>query len=271
MMKFRALLLVVAAAPALAAGLSGQCEKEARRFGDGSGRDVISAECVAHVSRSARVQQRKRGPVSGVRAAGAETIILVQDPKSKIKGQNLIAGKYTDLADGVAALAIDEKHRELAALTNSGDVQFYSIAVTGNVAPLRTIRHKELDGGTAVAVNGEAGHVYVLNGKKQEVLVFPRTANFHSQEGKKKLSPVKIFRDVAGEELVVADDALLVVDLGGGGVTVVDLATSTVRARLKIPTDFAPVEIVYDGVARSLNLVSGTKVHRVLIPKAPTP
>ncbi len=268
-MKKLAVLLSLWALPVLAADTNELCGKEARSFGDGSGKDIISKDCEFHVRASATAHKRARGTLSGINVSGHGSIIMVDDPKSKIKGQNLIAGKYTDL-DDLRALALDDKHREIVALNGHGDVLFFSAVVTGNVAPLRILRNKELDGTVSIAVNPILEQILALNPNKSEVLVFSRKANIDAPEGKKHLSVLKVFRGVQGEFLIVDDlgEDLFVIAPGTGVVTVVDLKTNTVRDEVKFPKVTDVKEIAYVPSSKELEITTQKKVLKVAIPVA---
>jgi hypothetical protein len=273
-MKMLLVLLSFTAVSALAADLSSLCEKEARSFGDGSGKDSISKDCEAHVRASSTGHLQARGTLSGISVTGHGNIIFVEDPKSKIKGQNLIAGKYTEL-DDLRALALDDEHREIVALTGNGDVLFFSAVLTGNVAPRRILRHKELDGAISLALNPQQEELLVLNPKKSEVLVFSRKGNVDAPEGKKHLSVLKIFRGVKGEFLLVDDQGveLFVIAPRTGVLTVVDLRTNAIREEIKFPKVTDLKEIVYVPSSKAVELTTSSKVLKVPIPQAiaPTP
>ena len=118
-----------------------QCEKQAHNFGDGRGRDYIPNECYDHFLKLASAQASKKSADGKVEVYGYRNIVFIQDPKFKSKGQNVIAGSYTELND-IVAIALDEINKEIVVLEKSGAVLFFSSVVTGNVAPLRILKNK---------------------------------------------------------------------------------------------------------------------------------
>ncbi len=271
-MRKLTLLLSLWSLPCLAVDLGSICDKEARSFGDGSGKDSISKECESYIRSGATAHQRVRGALSGISVSGHGNILIVDDPKTKIKGQNLIAGKYTEL-DDLRALALDEKNREIIALNGNGDVLFYSAVLTGNVAPRRILRHKELDGAVSLAVNPRLDQLLALNPKKSEILVFSRKGNVDAPEGKKHLSVLKVFSGVDGEFLLVDDQGedLFVIAPATGVVTVVDLKSNAIRTQIKFPKVAKVLEIGYRPSTKDLQLTTADKVLTVGAPDETTP
>ena len=88
-------------------------------------------------------------------------------------------------------MALDPANNEIAVLEKSGDILFFSSIITGNVAPYRILRSKELDGASDLVVDPKADHVVVLNRKSGSVLHFSRKANYLGAECKKNLSLIK--------------------------------------------------------------------------------
>lgn len=155
------------------------CEKAAAGFGDGEGNDTIPAECFKTAEKLALPAAKKSYPEHKVNIIGLKNIVFVNN--------NVIAGEYTKLED-VIAVSFDEKNNEIAVLERSGDVLIFSARITGNVAPLRVIRHADLDGAVDLRFLPKTEEVAILMPEKKEVLTFSREANFYGREGKKKLN-----------------------------------------------------------------------------------
>ncbi len=176
------------------------CQKEGARYGDGMGKDELPLECENHFRMMARPQAIKKSSDQDLTVFGFKNIVFVKDPKVKRGRQNIIAGMYTELKD-VISVAIDEVHKEIAVLESSGDILFFSSVITGNVAPLRILRARELEGAHEISVNPETNEVLALHKTGQDLLVFSRLANIHGREGHKKLSLSYRVRNVQGEML----------------------------------------------------------------------
>lgn len=159
---------------------SAQCEKAAASFGNGEGSDSIPADCRARAEKLAPAAAKKSYQKGKVSVVGIKNIVFVNN--------NIIAGEYTMLRD-VVAVAFDEVNNEVAALERSGDIMIYSAKYTGNVAPLRVIRHPDLDGASDISFLPKSEEVAVQIQARKEVVTFSRQANFFGREGHKKLNP----------------------------------------------------------------------------------
>lgn len=156
-----------------------QCEKAAAQFGNGEGHDFIPVECRKTAEKLAQAPAKKSYKNGQIHVLGVKNIVYVND--------QIIAGEYTLLRD-VIAVSFDEVHNEVAALERSGDILVFSSKITGNVAPLRVIRHPDLDGATDLSFLPKSLEIAVQLLEKKEVLTFSRLANFFGREGQKKLN-----------------------------------------------------------------------------------
>jgi hypothetical protein len=156
-----------------------QCEKAAAGYGDGEGNDSIPVECLKTAEKLAGASAKKRYQNGKVNVVGLKNIVFVNT--------KVIAGEYTMLQD-VIAVAFDEVHNEVAALERNGDVLIFSAKYTGNVAPLRVIRHRELDGAGDITFLPKTEEIAIQLKARKEVLTFSRLANFFGREGHKKLN-----------------------------------------------------------------------------------
>ncbi len=159
------------------------CEKEGEEFGNGLGHDQISFECYESFRKAAHTEAIKKSSNEKTLVFGHRNIVFIKQGEKV----NIIAGKYTEL-DEILALAIDESHQEIAVLIKNGDVLFFSSALTGNVAPLRILRNKELDGSTDLVINGKTDEVILFNETNSRLLFFSRLANYSAPESRKKLN-----------------------------------------------------------------------------------
>ena len=164
-----------------------QCEKQAHNFGDGRGRDYIPIECYDYFLKLVSPQAIKKSVDGKIVVYGYRNIVFIKDPSYKSKGQNVIAGSYTELND-ILALALDEINKEIVVLEKSGAVLFFSSVVTGNVAPLRILKNKDLLGASDIVVNAKKQEVIILNKNDHEIHFYSRLANDQGREGKKNNS-----------------------------------------------------------------------------------
>lgn len=170
------ILMILFLLPAMAFA---QCEKAASHYGDGEGNDSIPAECQKTAEKLAGPAAKKSYQKGKVNIVGLKNIVFVNN--------NVIAGEYTMLQD-VIAVAFDEVNNEVAALERNGDVLVFSAKYTGNVAPLRVIRHQDLDGASDISFLPKTEEIAVQMKARKEVLTFSRLANFFGREGQKKLN-----------------------------------------------------------------------------------
>lgn len=181
-------------------GRIGVCEKEAERFGNGLGRDYIPFECVDLIKQAASAAALKTSSDGKIVAFGDRNIIFIKE-NEKVR---VIAGSYTELED-ILSVAIDEVHHEVAVLDQNGDVRFYSSRITGNVAPLRVIKHKDLEGAVDLVINTKSNEVIVLNKTQRSLLFFSRLANYYAPEKMKRLSVLRKISNLQSFENVSLD------------------------------------------------------------------
>jgi hypothetical protein len=181
-------------------GNMSMCEKEAERFGNGLGRDHIPFECVDVMKQAASAAAVKSSSDGKILAYGHRNIVFIKQ-NEKIR---VIAGSYTELED-ILSIAIDEVNQEVAVLDQKGDVRFYSSYITGNVAPLRVIKHKNLEGAVDLVINTKSNEVIVLNKAQRSLLFFSRLANYHAPEKIKRMNVVRKISNLKSFERVSLD------------------------------------------------------------------
>jgi hypothetical protein len=179
-----------------------RCEKEGLQFGNGQGKNTISTDCYSHFLKSLSPEAFKKSSDGKMSAYGHRNIVFIQDPNVKSERQNVIAGMYTELED-VAAVAINEQQKEIVVLEKSGDILFFSSIITGNVAPLRILKNKELNGASDLLVNSKKMEVIVLNKKSHEILFFSSLANVNGRPDKKKLNLLRSIDHIYGEHMAI--------------------------------------------------------------------
>ena len=178
----------------------GMCEKEAESFGNGLGKDHIPFECIDVIKQAATASALKISSDGKIVAFGHKNIIFIK----KNEKVRVIAGSYTELED-ILSIAIDEANQEVAVLDQNGDVRFYSSYITGNVAPLRVIKHKDLEGAVDLVINTKNNEVIVLNKAQRSLLFFSRLANYHAPEKMKRMSVLRKIYNLKSFENVSLD------------------------------------------------------------------
>lgn len=182
--------------------ITSSCEEDIHAFGDGSGKskDFIPEDCIEIVKRNVGFKKIKKSLDEKILIYGYKNLIVIEDPNTKMKGQNVIAGKYTEL-NHIESLFLDEHHKEIVVLEKTGDILFFSSVVTGNVAPIRVIKNKELEGSVDIVVNSKNGELIVLNKEKKEIQFYKRTANIHAPENKKNVEMLRVVENIKGDYL----------------------------------------------------------------------
>ena len=230
-MKINLLILgLLFSFPALAQPTEQQldrCEKEGLNFGNGLGKSSISTDCFSHFFKSHSPEAFKKSSDGKMSAYGHRNIVFIQDPNVNSERQNVIAGIYTELED-VAAVALNDKQKEIAVLEKSGDILFFSSIITGNVAPLRILKNKELIGASDLLINSLRMEVIVLNKKSHEILFFSSLANANGRPEKKNLNLLRSFDNIHGEHMTIdtTHQELFVLSPQKDALWVYDLKTS---------------------------------------------
>lgn len=220
------------------------CEKEGSRFGNGTGRDFIPEECLSNLVSKTNSHTFRKSADGEFSVLGYKNIISIKDPKTRIKGQNVISGKYTEL-DEVTALAIDEVNKEIAVIDQGRDIRVYSSVITGNVAPLRTLKSQDIEGAVDLVINPKKDQLIVLNPSTRQILFFSRLANYFGLEKMKKMEVLKRIGKVDGDHLAldVEKQELFVVSLERGEILAWDLGDfSFRRITFGKPSDIKSVE-----------------------------
>lgn len=174
------------------------CEDEAIEFGDGSGEDSISETCYQEFKKNVSEKSRKDTSDGLQTVFGYRNLIVIEkkDSKGAVTDVNVIAGVSTLLV-AIQAISIDEKNNEIVVLEASGDILFFSLVLTGNIAPFRILRNKELHGATNLVTDSAKDEVIVYMPTAGQLLFFSRTANFYGREGRKNLNVLRSLENIS--------------------------------------------------------------------------
>ena len=250
-----------------------RCEKEGLHFGNGLGKSTISTDCYSHFLKSLSPEAFKKSSDGKMSAYGHRNIVFIQDPNVKSERQNVIAGMYTELED-VAAVAINEQQKEIIVLEKSGDILFFSSIITGNVAPLRILKNKELSGASDLLVNSKKMEVIVLNKKSREILFFSSLANVNGRPDKKKLNLLRSFDHIYGEHMSIdiVHQELFVLSAQKDVLWVYDLNSSSAQPvrKISVPSSMKSVEKIEYSSLEDEIIISGTP-GQVKIPRLKSP
>lgn len=167
-----------------------QCEEQGHHFGDGSGKDKINSECMDFFKQKAGSFSQVTSSDKLLSIFGHRNMIFLD---RVIKGEHkidVLAGQMTKLGK-VQAIALDEAHHEIAVLDENSEVLFFSTIITGNVAPYRILKTKDLYGAKNLIIDSAADQVIVHNPELKQVLFFSRLANIDAPKGHRKLELLK--------------------------------------------------------------------------------
>jgi hypothetical protein len=217
------------------------CEKEATLFGNGSGKDHIPEECLSGLEKKTNAYTFRKSLDGEFTVQGHKNIISINDPKTKVNGQNVISGKSTNLEE-ITALAIDEVNKEIAVIDGARDVFFFSSSIIGNVAPLRTVKSQDLEGAVDLVINPKKGQLIVLNPATRQIIIISRLANIFALEGRRKLDILKRIGNVDGQYLTMDPEKqeLFVINIKTGSILAWDLEDFSFR---KINFSLPPSEV----------------------------
>lgn len=167
------------------------CQDQADNHGNGKGDDYISTKCIDYFKDMASKNfTMKESKLLKMKVFGFRNMLLIEKVKGDKIATEITAGNSTELST-IKALAIDEKNQEIVVLEEDGDVLFFSSKITGNVAPYRILKNKELEGATELAVDSSRDLVVLNNKKNKKILFFSRLANINGRKENQKLDIVK--------------------------------------------------------------------------------
>ncbi|MGE3610424.1 MAG: hypothetical protein AB7I27_12615 [Bacteriovoracaceae bacterium] len=265
-MKILIFLIVVTINSVLASSELASCEAEILKFGDGSGRDKISSQCINLYLAKALPLGIEESLDEKWKVVGFHNMLVIAKKDKSISERDLIAGSNTELS-GIVAVTLDEAHQEIAVLLNSGDILFFSSRILGNVAPLRVIKSKELEGAVDLAINPNTNQVIVLNQKSQSLLFYSSKANIHAHTEKKNLGPKKIIQRLPAMAQSIAihpvKKELYTLDSAKSTIWVYDLSSQKSLGQLVIPKNqLIKVEALKDEL-----LFTDNKLDTIRIPR----
>lgn len=163
------------------------CQDQAESFGNGKGDDHISSKCISHFKMmSINSNAMKESFLVKMKVYGYRNMIFLEKNIEGKVTQEIIAGSSTEL-NSIQTLAIDEKNKEIAVLEENGNILFFSSKITGNIAPYRVIKHKELEGANDIVVDSERDFVIVNNNKNKRILFFSRLADINGRRKNQSL------------------------------------------------------------------------------------
>lgn len=236
-----------------------QCEKEGHNFGDGRGRDYIPTECYDHFFKLAAPQAMKKSGDGKIVVYGHRNIVFILDPSVNSNRQNVIAGSYTELNE-IVAVALDEVNKEIVVLEKSGAILFFSSVITGNVAPLRILKNKGLDGASDLVVNAKKQEVIILNSNDHEIHFYSRLANDQGREGHKQIGLLGRLEKIDANMLSMdfLHQELFVVNTLGDSIQVYSLSSKLPLRLIAIPGNKGIGRIEYLADSDEIKIVRGS-------------
>lgn len=164
------------------------CEGQGQQYGNGEGKDIISASCLMQIKESADSNSRKQF-TNGLLVFGHMDIIFIEQ-EGHAGRPLIIAGGSTRLKN-ILSITLDEVNDEMAVLDESGEVLFFSPHKAGNISPLRVLKTNKLSGATDVKVLPQKDQVAVLKASERKILFYSRLANIKAHTNKRKLDLIK--------------------------------------------------------------------------------
>ncbi len=157
------------------------CLLIAADYGDGQGHDVIPTICQNFVEQAALPSTRAQDDVYKV--YGFKSLIFIERQLDDGRiSKSALAGEFTTLKE-IKALSIDNFNNEVA-VYDAGDkkVKYFSLIITGNVAPFRELQTEKIENITSIAVNPKNGLIVLHKSQEGEVLVYSREGNIHAPQ-----------------------------------------------------------------------------------------
>lgn len=192
------------------------CQDQAENYGNGKGDDIIGTNCLASFKRLAVKKSIVEATNLKMKFFGYKNMILIEKVKNNLVSTEIVAGNSTELKS-IKAVAVDEKNQEVIVLEESGDVLFFTTTLTGNIAPYRILKHKNLQGASELAIDNVNDQIIVYNKKSEKIYFFSRLANVNAPKEKQKL---KILATINTSSLNFSDMSL---DINKNEITGVDL------------------------------------------------
>ena len=117
-----------------------ECVEQNKLYGDEKNHVNVSSECANKLKALATPEAVKTSLDLKTKVWGHKNLIIVSRTNDKDQvTTTYITGKYTKL-ENIQALAIDLENDEVAVLdSENGRVMYYSLTITGNVAPFRVL------------------------------------------------------------------------------------------------------------------------------------
>jgi hypothetical protein len=170
------------------------CSDEAEFYGNGEGRDELNPNCIQLIKKNATTSAQAESTKFKVKFYGHKNIIIADrvftkkiENKEIVKNvTDVIAGTNTEIK-AVKTLAIDEINEELVVLDKNGDIYFFTTKFSGNIAPLRILKHKDILEADSFSIDSQKNEIIVNVTKYKKRYVFSRLANINAPKDKQKL------------------------------------------------------------------------------------
>ncbi|MCP4913190.1 MAG: hypothetical protein GY909_08720 [Oligoflexia bacterium] len=188
------------------ASVATKCEEQAHKFGNGEGKDTISKTCFDFDL--SKVKPQAISENDHIKVIGHHNRVYVIN-KSNGK-YHAIAGIYTEL-DKVISVDIMTDRNEVLILQSNGDILVFSTIITGNVAPYRTIKSKDLFGSKDITYDSASSKIIVSNPSTKSILKYDIKANSSGREGYKfdQLLSSETYSDLTLHQVHFEDKELL--------------------------------------------------------------
>lgn len=172
------------------------CENQFDNFGNGKGEDFISPDCIKNfkqMSALAATKEYKESDEKKILFYSFRNAVIIERYSKTTLSVDVIAGSNTELKV-IKSLDYDHKNKEILVLEENGDVLTYSSFITGNVAPHRILRHKDLTSADEISVDSLHDEIAVYDKKNKNAFIFSRFANINGRKENQKITPIKIIK-----------------------------------------------------------------------------
>jgi hypothetical protein len=166
------------------------CQDQAENYGNGKGDDVISKNCITMFKKMANLKTITEAPSLLMKVYGYRNMLIIEKMVNNSVVTEITSGLSTELQN-IIAIKVDEKNKEIVVLEDDGRILYFSAIITGNVAPYRILKHKDLKDVSEFVIENSKDMTIVNNVKMKKIMFFSRLANINGRVEKRNLKVLK--------------------------------------------------------------------------------
>ncbi len=168
------------------------CVEQAKRVGNGEGKDDISTECVTLFKAKAKEFGIQKKTSKGEDVFAFKNLIFIESAE----GLSAFSGQSTYLND-VQSMIVDEVHNEIIVLDKVSGILTFSSTLPGNVTPKRVIPASLLRSVSNIALDLRNEEIVVYSSVFKKAILFSRFANGRGKSNEQKLEIKKTIQNVS--------------------------------------------------------------------------